>query len=311
MEKRKDSDDDSSNRKSKEQVTQLAKELHKPIKKVKVFRPVAVSGIDNTWCADLVDMSQFAKDNDGFKFMLTVIDVLSRYAWAVPIGGKSATTVLNAFKSIIETSGRQPKKLWVDQGKEFFNKKFQTYFHSLHIEAEPESEQASEDENAKDTMYHTHNVFHAAPVESFNKTLKTRMWYKFTKAELNDKKKPHRWIDRLDKLMKKYNSTTHSRIGMTPNKASEKESEPLLLRIQDNKLDRVKYIKPAFKVGDRVRLCRLKDTFEKGYTRNWTNEIFTVVRVVNSKPPMFQVKDENGENVEGSYYTEELMKSKF
>ena len=77
---------------------------------------------DEIWSADLVDMQAFSSFNKGFKYILTVIDVFSKYAWAVPIKDKSAASVTKTFEKII--SDRILKKLWVDEGKEFYNATF-------------------------------------------------------------------------------------------------------------------------------------------------------------------------------------------
>ena len=72
---------------------------------------------DEIWPADLVNMQAFSSFNKGFKYILTVIDVFNKYAWAVPIKDKSAASVTKSFEKII--SDRIPKKLWVDEGKDF------------------------------------------------------------------------------------------------------------------------------------------------------------------------------------------------
>ena len=76
----------------------LADELHKPIKRKFPRRSVIVFNKDEIWSADLVDMQAFSSFNKGFKYILTVIDVFSKYAWAVPIKGKSAASVTKAFE---------------------------------------------------------------------------------------------------------------------------------------------------------------------------------------------------------------------
>ena len=97
-------------------------ELHKPIKRKFPRRSVIVFSKDKIWSADLVDMQAFSSFNKGFKYILTFIDVFSKYAWAVPIKDKSAASVTKAFEKII--SDRIPKTLWVDEGKEFYNATF-------------------------------------------------------------------------------------------------------------------------------------------------------------------------------------------
>ena len=77
---------------------------------------------DEIWSADLNDMQAFPSVNKGFKYILTVIDVFSKYAWAVPLKNTSAAAVTKAFEKII--SDRIPKRLWIDEGKEFYNATF-------------------------------------------------------------------------------------------------------------------------------------------------------------------------------------------
>ena len=84
---------------------------------------MVVNGKDEQWQADLVDVQCISESNDGYKHILTCIDVLSKYAWAIPLKNKSGTSLVNAFKQIFE-SGRKPEKLQTDKGSEFTNKVF-------------------------------------------------------------------------------------------------------------------------------------------------------------------------------------------
>jgi hypothetical protein len=80
-----------------------------------------VFGVDEIWSADLVDMQYDSKDNNGFRYLLTVIDVMSKFAWAVPLKDKTGKSVAAAFEKIMKESDRKPMKLWVDKGTEFYN----------------------------------------------------------------------------------------------------------------------------------------------------------------------------------------------
>ena len=102
----------------------LTEELHKPIiikfKKSKVY-----SGFrDNIWGADLADMQLISKFNKGFRFLLCVIDIFSKYAWVVPLKDKKGVSIVNAFQKILDDSNRKPNKIWVDKGSEFYNSSF-------------------------------------------------------------------------------------------------------------------------------------------------------------------------------------------
>ena len=94
--------------------------IHKPMRKKFPRRRVVVPRIDHTWQADLVDVSKFSDENEGYKFLLTCIDIFSKYAWVVPLMNKNGKTVTEAFKSIY--GQRKCEKLQVDKGSEFYNK---------------------------------------------------------------------------------------------------------------------------------------------------------------------------------------------
>ena len=100
---------------------QLADELHKPIKRNFTRRRVIVNHIDEIWAADLAEIQQFSKWNKGYRYLLLVIDVFSKYGWIVPLKDKKGETVMIAFQTIFK-EGRIPKYIWVDKGKEFYNK---------------------------------------------------------------------------------------------------------------------------------------------------------------------------------------------
>ncbi|XP_024938955.1 uncharacterized protein LOC112494076 [Cephus cinctus] len=93
-------------------------ELRRPARRNYQRRHVDIRGLDETWQADLVDMSAYARENGGYKYLLTVIDIFSKFAWAVPTKSKNAKDVMTAMKSIL-LQGRIPKKLQVDEGREF------------------------------------------------------------------------------------------------------------------------------------------------------------------------------------------------
>jgi len=99
----------------------LVEELHAPARKNFPRRRVIVRGYDDLWQADIVEMHPYSRFNKGYHYILTVIDVLSKYAWAVPLKSKSGSETANAITEIIRKSGRRPKNLQTDMGKEFYN----------------------------------------------------------------------------------------------------------------------------------------------------------------------------------------------
>ena len=263
----------------KKKASSLAEELHKPIKRKFKKRRVLVNGIDKIWAVDLVDMQAFSKLNRGVKYLLAVIDILSKYGWLVPLKDKTGKSVASALKTIFKE--RKPEKMWVDKGKEFYNK----------------------DVKKLVELYSTENEEKSSVVERWIRTMKEKMWKYFTDKSTNV------YIDILPSLVKDYNNTRHSSIKMTPVKASKKENEltvwknlyPEHLKIHD--------INPKFSVGDQVRISKKKKTFEKGYTTRWTEEIFTIVEVKRTRPPTYKIADLNGEEIKGSFYEPELQKT--
>ena len=211
--------------------------------------------------------------------MLTVIDVFSKYGWIVPLKDKKTESVSSAFVTIFKRSKRKP---------EFISKHFKDFLKKNSI-----------------TLYHTQNEEKSRIVERWNKTMKNKMWKMFS-ANNNTV-----YWDKLDKLVDDYNNTVHSSIKMTPTEASKKENEKqVFTNLYEDEIY-LKPKKPKFSNGDKVRLSKYKRrVFDKGYTPNWTEELFVIDRVNLTKPVTYNVVDLLGEKVEGSFYEKELQKAK-
>ena len=113
---------------------QLTRELLKQKRLRFPRRKVFVSNVDAIWTADLLDIHKFSRVNKGYKFILVVLDVFSRYAWARPLKNKTGDLVANAFQDIFTTSERKPVRLWVDRGTEFYNNKVSRLLADKNIE---------------------------------------------------------------------------------------------------------------------------------------------------------------------------------
>ena len=140
--------------------SQLAYTLHKPARRRFKRNRVIPNGKDEQWHADLVDVQALKKDNDGYRFLLTVFDVLSKYAWVVPLKDKTGESLVDA---IFKKDGRVPERLQTDAGKEFLNKEFRQFLTSKNVR-----------------HFVTYDETKAQIVERFNRTLKNRMWCYFT-----------------------------------------------------------------------------------------------------------------------------------
>ena len=265
-------------------TSQLTYTLHKPRSRGSRRRATYVTKIDEQWQADLVEMQQFAKENGGVRYLLTVIDVLSKYAWAVPIKSKTGDDVLTAFKSILRNSGRRPGALQTDEGREFTNKKMQEWLAAVGIH-----------------WFHTYSDKKASIVERLNRTLKSLMWKYFTY------KQTHKWVDILPQLLTNYNNTVHSSIKMKPASVTPENDHQAWQALYGHEMAAAN-ISPKFSIGERVRITKYKGTFKKGYLPNWTEEEFEVAAIVWSHPPVYKIKDLHGEEILGTFYEDELQK---
>ena len=104
--------------------------------------------------ADLADMQLTSKFNKGFRFLLCVIDIFSKYAWVIPLKNKKGITITDAFQNILDELNCKPNKIWVHTGSEFYNKSMRSWF-----------EHAIE-------MYSTYNEEKSIVAERFIRTLK-------------------------------------------------------------------------------------------------------------------------------------------
>src|SRR5437870_1165874 len=264
----------------------LSEELHNPIRRKFDRCHVNLFGIDDTWGADLVEMQELSKENKGYRYMLNVIDIFSKYAWSIPLKDKKGTTVLEAFKQIVKISDRIPKHIWVDEEKEFYNKEMTGWLKENNI-----------------IRYSTHGEHKSAVIERFNRTLKEIMWKRFTAENTRN------WIDMIDKLISNYNNRVHYTIGMTPVKARLKKNEEIAIQNTLSKTRNIPKRKPKYKVADKVRISRIKGTFEKGYLPNWSEQVYIVDDVLRTTPVTYRIKDSLNEIITGSFYEQELQKT--
>lgn len=263
---------------------QVVNELHKPARKNFKRRRVIIKGFDDLWQADLVEMGAYAELNKDFRYLLTVIDTFSKFAWAIPIKRKTGLEVTTAMQSIFN-EGRSPQNLQTDDGKEFFNSAFQKLMKTYNI-----------------NHYSTYSTLKASIVERWNRTLKTAMWKEFS---MNG---TYQWINILKKLVNDYNKRKHSTIKMRPCDVTSNEEKHLLSTVYNH----IKIIdRGRYKVGDFVRISKHKHVFEKGYTPNWTTEIFKIRKIQNTHPITYLLEDYKGNPIQGGFYELEISGAKY
>jgi hypothetical protein len=231
------------------------------------------------WQADLIDVRKIKFSNSHYGYILTCIDVLSKFAWAVPIKTKTAQSTKIGFEKIL-ASGRKPEKIHVDEGNEF------------------KGECMKYLKNSGIQLYFTNSFFKASIVERFNRTIKNRMY------EVMTHRKNKKYTDVLQDLVDSYNKTLHTSIGMKPNQVSEKNEKVVYNRLYKDEQDAIIQIK--FRKGDYVRRFKKKDIFSKGYSPNRENDLFIISKIIPRIPPVYKISSINGTEDSRSYYNNEL-----
>ena len=265
---------------------QVVDEIHKAARKNFPRRPVLLKGIDDLWQADLIDLQSFYKINKGFRYILIIIDAFSKYVWALPIKTKTQVEVADYFEKTLQL-GRVPNNLQTDLGKEFYNSLFKKLMTSYNI-----------------NHYSTYSTKKASIVERVIRTVKNKLYKYFSLAG------NYRWVGRpLENIIKSYNNTVHRTIKLKPIEVNHQNEGTVRTNIKKS-WKTYKHKKNKFNVGDSVRVSKYKGSFQKGYTPNWSTEIFVIKKVNKSTPVTYYIQDQRGQLILGTFYEQELQKTK-
>ena len=270
--------------------TEITKEIFSPV--IKKFQRIQIQTHykDECWSIDLIDRSNLSKYNKNYKFIFTIIDKHTKYAWAIPLKDKSGKSTTTALKSLIEKEKRKPHKIWSDRGKEFYNTTILHYLKEQNIQ-----------------IYSTNSDLKAVFVERFNRTL-----LDLIKEPMYIEGKGN-WLNHLDAALDKYNNRVHGTTKMTPFEMSFntliRAASPNLIPKNDNNNHNNKL--PKFQVGDFVRVPDKRNIYSKGYTTNWNRELFKIHSINKTNPVTYTLNDENGDIIQGKYYEQELLRSIF
>ena len=264
--------------------------LQKPVRQTFKRARVVVSGIDDQFDADLADVSNITKENDGVKYLLFVIDIFSKYLWVEPLKNKTAKEVVKGFTNIFG-KGRKCKKLRTDNGTEFISKVTRTYLES------------------EDIYYFTtqNSSTKANIAERVIQTVKNMMYRYFTKN------RTHRYINILQDIVKSYNATPHRSLNNIAPKDVSKDNEADIWAYMYLKRKRFKSKKNVtpyhYKIGDLVRLSHKNMVFDRSYDEHFTREIFKIYQRMRMQGiPMYKIKDFQDELIKGNFYESELQK---
>jgi hypothetical protein len=241
---------------------QEAYTLHKPVRKRFPKNPYNINNLMDVWECDLVDVLALSKFNDNFKYLLTVIDVFSKFLHIVPLKSKSGPTVTSTFKSIFKDNRySKPVKsrpIWVqtDKGKEFLNTTFQYMLKHENIQF-----QVCRSPDVKCSI-----------IERVHRTIRDKLYKYFTY------KNTYRYVEVLEKFVTAYNNSVHTSTGLAPSKVTN--SDILAIWKRMNKIrQRIRTVTLKFRVGQHVRISRQKMKFAKGSEQNYTTEIFRIIKV--------------------------------
>lgn len=285
---------------------------HRPLKKRFVRRPTVTSGPNVQWQMDIIVLPRkWTAGAGGYNMVLTAIDIFSKKTYARALktkGGVEVTAALNdILGSIPEVN--VPKKIQTDKGREFLNRNVRGLLAQHNIEMF-----TTEQEDMK-----------ASLIERFNRTLRQYIHrYDFAMKQ-GDGPVPQ-WHEVLPKLVDSYNSTLHSALDMTPNEVEDSNAHIIRDKLYEGtgryaphfvkayQLDRKKMKLPKFKAGDLVRLSMQENIFTRGFTPNYSGEIFTVHKVNTDTYPFTYVLKDQGDKkggveiIKGEAYEAQLQK---
>ena len=195
----------------------------------------------------------------------------------VPLKDKKGVSTVNAFQSIFKKSNKKANKIWVDKGSEFYNNSFKKWQQDNDI-----------------VIYSTHNEGKSVVAERFIRTLINKIYKYLTSISKNV------YIDKLDAIVNEYNNTYHRTIKIKPIDVKGNTYNNIRKEVNDKD--------PKFKFEDHVRISKYKNIFAKGYTPNWSEEIFVIKGIKNTVPWTYIINDLNGEEIIGTFYEKELQK---
>ena len=237
---------------------------------------VIVKYIDEIWYMDLAHMDKLAKENNGVKYLLVSIDVLSRFVRVQPMKDKTAAAAKAALIKMLNTT--KPRKIRVDDGTEF-EASFKRYCKEVDI-----------------TIYHTFSDTKAAYAERAIRSLKSIIYRYLEEHETS------KYVNQLQSFVKTMNSRVNRSINMAPKDFTN--TDALLVILETLKSAK----KPRYKIDEYVRISKSDIPFRKGYKPQFTNEFFKIIDIPTLNPPTYTLQDKDKEIIRGKFYEPELIK---
>ena len=233
--------------------------------------------------ADLIEYPKYKYQNRHFVYCLVIIDCFTKFVWIKPMKTKSGVETASAFDSIFKEFDEYPINLITDAGLEFFNSDVARVFASYNIvHYKPP----------------TKTNWKASMAERVIQTLKRRLEKYFFKYKTKN------WLSVIDRITKNYNNTPHSSHGYKPADVTSENRDDVYKKLYP---DRHISVVCKLHVGDKVRKIREKTLFEKGYTQNWSDEIYIISSVRQSRGVCwYKLKTFDEEQIPGIWYYYQL-----
>lgn len=265
----------------------IISELYAPYRVNFNRKRVEIKGLSDLIEADLADLSRLKKHNKNFAYILLATNPFSKMIYCRKLKTKKTSEVAQAMKSILEETKLKFKNLFTDAGGEFFGKIFQD------VIVKP----------FKLNHYTTKSKIKATHAERKIKDLKRNLYIAM------DLRGTMTWIDLLDDVTKKLNSTPHSRYKFIPIKVNKKNAKDIQRKFYDEPRD---YNNDSrFKVGDKVRISELPLLFRRVFRPFWSIQIYTIKQINLKIPQTYRLVDYKNRDLKRSYYTEEIKKTNY
>jgi len=268
---------------------------HREYKQPKYYNPYYVYKQREQIQADLIDIQDLARHNDGVRYLLLMIDLFSRKVWVVPLRNKTATVTRDGIKSWLDSLGNRKCQIFAtDNGLEFKNASVRNLLREYDVEQQFKS-----------------GTSKASFAERANKSIQTLIYKYLTHNQTM------RYVDKLDSIVNTYNHRPHRSLdNVSPHEADKPRSRQwirgIIQRQHTERRDKAKK-KPKFKVGDTVRIKTLPKKISRdsrAYMPQFKGEYFTIIEVkTNMMVPMYRIQSQDtDEIIEDSFYAEELQR---
>jgi hypothetical protein len=264
-------------------------QLHKQPKYI--YDKILVKEPNKYYQVDLVDMTNYSRNNNKFGWILNLIDIFSKKAYSIACKNKTHMEIKEKLKEIIDKNNLSPKQIISDNGGEFINKNMAEYLKGkkiYHNTIEPNSPNSN------------------GIVERFNRTLKQMIFKYFT---LNNTLK---WVDVLDDLIDNYNNSINSSVGKKPNQINEKNKYSVIEYIENKTFTPSITNEKYLNVGDKVRILLNTKQFDKKTGVRFTDKLYKIVARIRGiyglQHDKYVLENPKGEQERKLYYYNDLIK---